>query len=105
MADFHQNGLITTLHRLGDRPIEALETELRDFGKRRAMSLILPCLYSELEGDALPHIVDELSKVEYLDEIIIGLDAADEAQFAHAHACPCAYAQRKCITWARCRAR
>ena len=86
MADFHQNGLITTLHRLGERHIEALEAELRAFGERRSMSLILPCLYSELEGDALPHIVEEIAKVDYLDEIIIGLDAADETQFAHAHA-------------------
>jgi len=86
MADFHQNGLITTLHRLGARPIEHLEAELRDFARRRPMSLILPCLYSELEGDALPAIVDELSQVDYLAEIIIGLDAANAEQFAHAHA-------------------
>jgi glucosyl-3-phosphoglycerate synthase len=85
MADFHQNGLITTLHRLGERPIEALETELRAFAQRRPMSLILPCLYSELEGDALPHIVEQIAQVDYLDEIIIGLDAADEDQFIHAH--------------------
>ena len=60
MADFHQNGIITTLHRLGERPIDALEAELRRFGRRRPMSLVLPCLYSELEGDALPAIVDQL---------------------------------------------
>ena len=86
MADFHQNGIITTLHRLGERPIDALEAELRRFGRRRPMSLVLPCLYSELEGDALPAIVDHLSRVDYLAEIIIGLDAADADQFAHAHA-------------------
>ena len=28
MADFYQNGIITTLHNLVDRPIEALEAEL-----------------------------------------------------------------------------
>lgn len=84
MADFHQNGVITTLHRLNERPIEALETELRAFGARRPMSLILPCLYSELDGDALPAIVEQLAQVDYLAEIIIGLDAADADQFAHA---------------------
>lgn len=85
MADFHQNGSITTLHRLGARPIAALEAELEAFARRRPMSLILPCLYSELEGDALPGIVEHLRQVAYLDEIIVGLDAADEAQFHHAH--------------------
>lgn len=85
MADFHQNGVITTLHRLNERPIEALEAELRLFSRRRPMSLILPCLYSELEGDALPAIVDQLSAVDYLSEIVIGLDAANAEQYAHAH--------------------
>ena len=42
------------------------------------MELILPCLYSELEGTALPKIVDEISKTKYLDHIIIGLDKANE---------------------------
>ncbi len=43
--------------------------------------LILPSLYSELEGEALPEILDELAEVPYLHRIIIGLDRADEAQY------------------------
>ncbi|MGB7757317.1 MAG: glycosyl transferase [Salinisphaera sp.] len=85
MADFHQNGIITTLHRLNDRPIADLEAELAKYSRRRPMSLILPCLYSELEGDALPAIVEELAGVDYLSEIIIGLDGASAEQYAHAH--------------------
>ncbi len=84
MADFHQNGNITTLHNLRVRPAQELEQELSVFAETRNISLILPCLYSELEGDALPHILAELSKVNYLHRIIIGLDAANEAQFRHA---------------------
>jgi glucosyl-3-phosphoglycerate synthase len=45
------------------------------------MALVLPCSYSELEQPALSRIVDELSKIDYLEEIIIGLDRADESQF------------------------
>ncbi len=85
MADFHQNGIITTLHRLNERPIADLEAELAKYSRRRPMSLILPCLYSELEGDALPAIVEELAGVDYLSEIIIGLDGASAEQYAHAH--------------------
>lgn len=32
----------------------------------------------------MPNIVSELSKVRYLHRIIIGLDAANEAQYRHA---------------------
>ncbi|MFK7750932.1 MAG: glycosyl transferase [Sedimentitalea sp.] len=84
MADFHQNGNITTLHNLRTRSTEDLSHELATFAQSRKISLILPCLYSELEGDAMPHILSELSEVRYLHRIIIGLDKADEAQFRHA---------------------
>ncbi|HKJ04615.1 MAG TPA: hypothetical protein VJ974_03375 [Geopsychrobacteraceae bacterium] len=84
MSDFYQNGVITTLHNLTDRPLEELESELIKFSKRRPMSLVLPSLFSELEGPALGKIVDDLSKVPYLEEIVIGLDRADEEQFAYA---------------------
>ena len=49
------------------------------------MELVLPCLHSELEGPALRHIVEEISKVDYLNHVIIGLDRADEAQYRAAH--------------------
>lgn len=84
MGDFHQQGLITTLHHLNKRPLERLEADLMEFRKTRPMALILPSLYSELQGPALSAIVDELCNVPYLDQIVIGLDQADESQFRHA---------------------
>ncbi|WP_265092043.1 glycosyl transferase [Marinobacter sp. 1-4A] len=84
MGDFYQNGIVTTLHNLVRRPVADLEAELMTFRKTRPMSLVLPSLYSELEGPALKHIVQELAKVPYLDEIIIGLDRANEEQYRHA---------------------
>lgn len=84
MGDFYQNGIITTLHDLRQRPLEAMEDELRVFKQTRPMGLILPSLFSELEGDALVNIVQELSKVDYLEEIVIGLDRADADQYRHA---------------------
>ncbi len=84
MGDFHQSGVITTLHNLGSRPVEALEAELVEFAKTRPMALILPCLYSELEGPAMENIVAELAKVPYLSQIVIGLDRADESQYKKA---------------------
>jgi len=84
MADFYQNGIVTTLHNLSRRPIEEIEEELRGFSKKRPMSLILPSLFSELEGEALPNIVNHLEGADYLSEIVIGLDRADEDQYRHA---------------------
>ncbi|MGK0248024.1 MAG: glucosyl-3-phosphoglycerate synthase [Oleispira sp.] len=84
MADFYQNGIVTTLHNLAHRPVEDIESELREFSNKRPMSLILPSLFSELEGDALPNIVKHLKGADYLSEIVIGLDRADEEQYRHA---------------------
>ena len=84
MADFYQNGVITTLHNLNQRPLEAMEAELTEFAKLRPMSLILPSLFSELEGEALPNIIQHLQDVPYLSEIVIGLDRANETQYKHA---------------------
>ncbi|EAR63014.1 hypothetical protein [Neptuniibacter caesariensis] len=84
MADFYQNGIITTLHNLSDRPLNELESELLKFSKKRPLALILPSLFSELEGPALSHIINEICEVPYLNEIVIGLDRADKAQFKFA---------------------
>ncbi len=82
MGDFYQNGIITTLHNLAHRPLDELERELVGFSRQRPMGLILPSLYSELEGEALPRIVDQLEAVPYLSQVVIGLDRADREQYA-----------------------
>ncbi|MGR3323366.1 MAG: glycosyl transferase [Pseudooceanicola sp.] len=84
MADFHQNGNIATIHNLRTTTDADLTRELVTFSNTRKISLILPSLYSELEGEALPNILNELAQVPYLHRIIIGLDRADEAQYRHA---------------------
>ncbi|MBB5209859.1 glycosyl transferase [Microbulbifer hydrolyticus] len=84
MTDFFQNGDITTLHNLSNRSLEDMEADLVRFSKHRPMSLLLPSLYSELEGEALPKILDILADVPYLSEIVIGLDRADESQYRDA---------------------
>ena len=84
MGDFHQNGIITTLHNLSRRPVEDLDEELVAFSKIRPLGLILPSLFSELEGAALPLIVDELKHVPYLNQVVIGLDRANESEYRHA---------------------
>ncbi|CUH66682.1 Glucosyl-3-phosphoglycerate synthase [Thalassovita gelatinovora] len=84
MADFHQNGNIATLHNLRTGEPDVLVRELTAINETRKISLMLPSLFSELEGEALPRIIDELSQVPYLHRIIIGLDRADEEQYRYA---------------------
>ena len=84
MADFHQTGTVTTFQRLGPPNLQRLEAELADYTRLFPVSLVLPCLYSELEGQALPRIVEELKGVPYLQDIIVSLDRATEEQFRHA---------------------
>ncbi|MGB0692558.1 MAG: glycosyl transferase, partial [Pseudomonadales bacterium] len=84
MADSFQGGRITTLHNIVDRPLEALEEELIQFSVDTPMGLILPSLFSELEGPALANIVNELTKVRFLQQIVIGLDRADESEYRKA---------------------
>ncbi len=84
MADFHQNGVITTLHRLGaaDRP--RLEAELVRFARRRPLALILPALASEMDGPALAPMLEELSGAEFINEIVVTLGKAGKKEFNRA---------------------
>jgi glucosyl-3-phosphoglycerate synthase len=81
MADFFQNGVISTLQNVGSRSLQSMEEELVQFAKRRNMVLLLPALYSEFETPAMQTIIDELQHVTYLHKIILGLDRATEEQF------------------------
>ena len=99
MGDFHQNGVITTLHNLSNRSVEEMETELLEFSKTRPMALILPSLYSELQGDALPEIINHLKQVPYLNQIVIGLDRADQQQYRDALGFFSALPQHHRVLW------
>lgn len=81
MSDFYQSGVITTLHQLGNPSLDRLETELYRHSKTRPVALVLPALYSEFEGPAMPGIVRELAKVKYLNEIVLVLDKGTEKNF------------------------
>jgi glucosyl-3-phosphoglycerate synthase len=84
MADFHQTGVISTLHRLGRVDLDRLETELEAFSLQMPIALVLPCLYSELQGPALKEIVKQLQSVKYLREIVVSLGRAGREEFDHA---------------------
>ena len=77
MADFHQTGVITTLHRLGRTDLTRLERELYSHAWVRPIALVLPCLYSELRDVALKGIIDALMGVKYLRQIVVSLSGTE----------------------------
>ena len=84
MSDFHQQHLFTTLHRLDRLPLEEFEAGLERAAARRRMALLLPSLASEMDGAALPQIIEELKDVNYLHRIVVALDRADEDDYRRA---------------------
>ena len=82
MSDFYQVGVFTTMHNLGmPEALERLEAELVTHGRQRPTALLLPALFSEFEGPAMPRIIAELAQVPYLKRIVVSLDRADRDQF------------------------
>ena len=84
MSDFFQNGIITTLHDLGGRSDAELAATLTSQIASTPLSLVLPCLHSELQGPALAPFVRQLATIPWLSEIVIGLDRADAAGYREA---------------------
>lgn len=99
MGDFYQTGVISTLHRLGPTNIDRLEKELKKYSRQNPVALILPCLYSELLGEAIPKIIEELKKVTYLREIVISLGGASAGEFQKAKEFFARLPQEKKIIW------
>lgn len=84
MADFFQTGTITTLHRLGRSPDGYLEKRLRVFACERPIALVLPCHVSEIGTPALQRIIRVLEEVDYLAQVVVGLDGATRAGWRRA---------------------
>ena len=53
MGDFHQRGPITTLPRFSADDLEGREKELSFFARRVPLTLVIPCLVTEIEQPAL----------------------------------------------------
>lgn len=99
MPDFYQTGVITTLHRFAPANIDRLEAELKKYSRINPVALLLPCLYTELRGEALPRIVEELKRVKYLKQIVVSLGRASAEEYQHARQFFSVLPQDKVILW------
>jgi len=91
MADFHQEGIITTLHALHevfdrDTYVASLERKLEEYSRHQKITLLLPSLFSEIQNpQVLDRILDGIEKVKYLHRIVVALGGAlEERQFNEA---------------------
>ncbi|OIP63467.1 MAG: glycosyl transferase [Nitrospirae bacterium CG_4_9_14_3_um_filter_53_35] len=84
MSDFYQTGAVATFHRLGKSDLVSLESKLLEASTTRGVTLVLPSLFSEIKGEALKEILSELSKVEYIREIVVTLGPATQDEFREA---------------------
>jgi glucosyl-3-phosphoglycerate synthase len=99
MADFYQTGVVATFHRLGEFNLEKIEAELLWYAQERPIALVLPSLYSELDGEALKGIVKELKQVKYLGEIVVALGPASGEEFKRARDFFSVLPQKTKIIW------
>jgi len=99
MSDFYQTGVVATFHRLGKLNLEKIEAELSWYSQERPIALVLPSLYSELEGEALKGIVRELKEVKYIREIVVTLGPATSEEFKYAKNFFSELPQKTSIIW------
>jgi len=84
MSDFYQTGVVSTLHRLGQPNLEALEAALSEHAKHRPIALILPTTFSDFQGEAFKRILENLAGVKYLEEIVVVMNKTDTMEFRQA---------------------
>ena len=75
---------MATLHRLGKPNVEQLERELLEFSSQTSIALALPCHVKELGTSALRGIIKELKTVQYIKQIVVGIDGANAANWQRA---------------------
>ena len=84
MPDFHQPVQLPTLHHLADTQLAEREALMEKYTAKQPVAVVIPALYSELERDALPAILREVSKVPYVSTIVVSMNRMDAAQHRHA---------------------
>lgn len=99
MADFYQTGVVATLHRLVEKGHEGLERELAVYARQRPVALVLPALFREFEGPAMPKIIADLREVPYLRQIVLTLAGADREQYRRARAMMAGLPQEVRFIW------
>ena len=90
MSDFHQTTTITTLHSLhapldADAYQECLEERLLQHAQKSRITLLLPCLYSELSNrEVINRITSAIKSTGYIHSVVVALGRASHDDFSQA---------------------
>jgi glucosyl-3-phosphoglycerate synthase len=101
MSDFYQSGLVTSLPRLRERPVEDLESAILALTPKFPVALVIPMVPSEMDRPALTGILDELCSVHYLDTLVVSLNRATLEDYQRAVRFFERYPGRIVILWSR----
>ena len=94
MADFYQNGIVTTLHNLTDRPVEDLERELEDIKKNKCehkcnridfIKFLMTTFLSYIEEND-PHLSQGDVRFEPITALTSGKDGLNDIRTIAQHA-------------------
>ncbi|GAB4230533.1 MAG: cell wall biogenesis glycosyltransferase [Acidobacteriota bacterium] len=84
MSDFHQQGIITTIHDLGSLAdpkayLAFIEAKLAAYSRHRRLALLLPALYGELQQAAvLDKIISQIRATGYLHHVTVALGGTSD---------------------------
>ncbi|HVN70797.1 MAG TPA: glycosyl transferase [Desulfomonilia bacterium] len=99
MSDFFQCGRIATLHQISQVKLDRIEDELRQYVRFKPVSLILPCQYSQITGEALPRMVEHLKSADYVKRIVVTLDGTISEGYARTREFFSVLPQETVIIW------
>ncbi len=77
MADFSQDGPITTIHDLDTVRTGELESRLNEAAEKYPIGLVLPVTAADMRAEPFARIIDKLTRAEFLDTIVIVLNRAE----------------------------
>ena len=77
MPDFAQHGPITTIHDLGTMRPEELLAQLKAACRTYRIGLLLPTTAEDMRAEPFANIVAELTKVEFIDTIVVVLNRTE----------------------------
>jgi glucosyl-3-phosphoglycerate synthase len=80
MPDFHQNGIVTTLHDLGTTTREGLEAVLERTTRRYRIGLVLPVTASDMRAEPFRQIIGQLREASYIDTVAVVLGLAPQRE-------------------------
>ena len=87
MSDFAQNETICTLQGLNPEHLQQIDQRLLpEIAHAKPITLVLPCHAADLRNPALTSICTELSKANWLHNVLVPLNGLNAAEFSEAQA-------------------